>query len=60
MSDDSAESRELGQRVETSEAFNPWNTPCLQPLGRTNRARRLAYDRSAANRGAPLPLHAQP
>jgi hypothetical protein len=57
---DSAEARELAERVETSETFNPWNTPCLRPLGRTNRARRLAYDRSAANRGAPLPPHAQP
>jgi hypothetical protein len=57
---DSAEARELADRVERSEAFNPWNTPCLRPLGRSNRARRQVYDRSAANRGAAVPSHEQP
>jgi hypothetical protein len=51
---DRPEARELANRIESSEAFNPWNTPCLHPLGRTNRARREAYNRSAANRGAPV------
>jgi hypothetical protein len=49
------EARELADRVERSEAFNPWNTPCLRPLGRTNRARLEAYHVSAANRGGPVP-----
>jgi hypothetical protein len=49
---DSDEARALAARVEGAEAFSPWVTPCLRPLGRTNRARREAYIRSAANRGA--------
>jgi Catalase len=49
---DGAAARDLAERVESAEAFSPWNTPCLRPLGRTNRARREAYRRSAVNRGA--------
>jgi hypothetical protein len=49
------EAKALADRVERSEAFNPWNTPCLRPLGRTNRARLGAYHVSAANRGGPVP-----
>lgn len=49
---DGSEARDLADRIERSETFNPWNTPCLRPLGRTNRARLEAYNRSAAKRGA--------
>jgi len=49
---DGAAARDLAERVEGAEAFSPWNTPCLRPLGRSNRARREAYRRSAVNRGA--------
>lgn len=52
---DGADGRVLADRIERSEAFNPWNTPCLRPLGRSNRARRGAYDRSARKRGATVP-----
>jgi hypothetical protein len=47
-----SEARALADRVERSEAFSPWTTPCLRPLGRTNRARLEAYLRSATHRGA--------
>jgi hypothetical protein len=57
---DGAEGRALAERVERAEAFSPWNTPCLRPLGRTNRARREAYHESAAHRGAPVAPGAQP
>jgi hypothetical protein len=57
---DGASARTLADRVERAEAFNPWNTPSLRPLGRTNRARREAYDRSARHRGAPVPTGGQP
>ena len=40
------------RRVERSEALSPFNTPCLRPLGRTNRGRIEAYRRSASRRGA--------
>ncbi len=46
--------RKLGERI----SYSPWN--CLkahEPLGGLNRARRLAYDRSAFNRGAMCPFH---
>jgi hypothetical protein len=43
----------LADEVEHSVSLNPWNTPCLRPLGRTNRARLAAYNRSAAHRGGP-------
>jgi len=49
------EARALAARVEAVEAFSPWTTPGLRPLGRSNRARRLAYDRSASHRGATRP-----
>jgi hypothetical protein len=45
------EARELAARVETLEAFSPKVTR-LRPLGRMNRARIPAYDRSANHRGA--------
>jgi hypothetical protein len=51
---DGAEAKALADGVEQAESFNPWNTPCLRPLGRTNRARLEAYNVSAANRGAAL------
>jgi hypothetical protein len=52
---------ELEERVERQEAFNPWNTPGLLPLGRTNRSRRVAYGRSARHRGAGMsPLNPAP
>ena len=57
---DGAEARDLADRVERVEAFNPWNTPCLRPLGRTNRARLEAYHRSAAGRGAPISAAGEP
>jgi hypothetical protein len=57
---DGVEALELAARVESAEAFNPWNTPCLRPLGRTNRARLEAYHRSAAKRGAPVAVGGQP
>lgn len=47
---DSPEARELATRVETLEAFSPVVTPALRPLGRMNRARALAYARSADHR----------
>lgn len=46
------EARALAERVERAEAFSPWTTPGLRPLGRSNRARRAAYGRSARHRGA--------
>jgi hypothetical protein len=49
-----AEAKALAERVEASVSFNPWNTPGLRPLGRSNRARLEAYNRSAAGRGAPV------
>lgn len=39
-------------RLEVDTALSPWNTRDLQPLGRMNRARRIAYDASAIARGA--------
>lgn len=42
----------LAERVERLEAFSPIVTPGLRPLGRMNRARVLAYARSAEHRGA--------
>jgi len=43
--------------IENSEAFNPWNTAHLRPLGSLNRARKQAYYLSAKARGAhPLAL----
>ena len=51
---DTPERRHLGERI----SYSPWN--CLtahEPLGGVNRARRLAYDRSAFNRGAMCPFH---
>ncbi len=51
---DTEERRDLGERV----SYSPWN--CLkahEPLGEINRARRLAYGRSAVNRGAMCPFH---
>jgi catalase len=57
---DGAQARELADRIDRSESFNPWNTPCLRPLGRTNRARREAYNRSATNRGAQIVPAGQP
>jgi hypothetical protein len=47
---DSAGARDLAARVEAVEAFNPIVTPHLRPLGRMNRARVLAYARSADHR----------
>jgi hypothetical protein len=47
---DSPEARELATRVETLEAFSPIVTPGLRPLGRMNRARVIAYARSADHR----------
>jgi hypothetical protein len=46
----SEEAGALATRVERSEAFNPIVTPGLRPLGRMNRARVLAYARSADHR----------
>ncbi len=46
----------LARRVEQSEAFNPWNTKHLRPLGAMNRARKDGYDRSVRARGgSPMP-----
>ncbi len=47
---DSPEAKEFATRVETLEAFSPIVTPGLRPLGRMNRARVLAYARSADHR----------
>lgn len=47
---DSPEAGELASRVETLEALSPIVTPGLRPLGRMNRARVLAYTRSADHR----------
>ena len=50
---DTAERRDLGERI----SYSPWN--CLkahEPLGGVNVARKLAYGRSAANRGAMCPF----
>jgi len=47
---DIPEATELATRVETLEAFSPIVTPGLRPLGRMNRARILAYARSADHR----------
>ena len=44
--------KELVERVESAEAFNPWVTEAILPLGRMNRARREAYRLSAVKRGA--------
>ena len=49
----SPDARELARRVETGEAFNPAVTQHLRPLGRMNRARTIAYARSAEHRGVP-------
>jgi hypothetical protein len=49
---DDPESVALAERVEAAEGFNPFTSPGLRPLGRTNRARQLAYARSARHRGA--------
>lgn len=57
---DGPEAKALEQRVEESESFNPWNTTGLRPLGRSNRARLEAYNRSAAGRGAPVRPRPQP
>jgi hypothetical protein len=54
---DSPDARELAHRVETLEAFNPMVTTHLRPLGRMNRARVIAYGRSAKHRGAGPPAH---
>lgn len=48
---DSEEGRALAEKIEKHEAFSPWNTKHLHPLGAMNRARLLAYDDSALNRG---------
>jgi len=50
-----AEAVELATRVETVEAFSPIVTPGLRPLGRMNRARILAYARSADHRRQGVP-----
>ena len=47
-----ADSVALAERVETAEGFNPFTSPGLRPIGRSNRGRRLAYARSARHRGA--------
>jgi catalase len=47
---DSPEAEELAERVENLEAFSPVVTPGLRPLGRMNRARVIAYARSADHR----------
>ena len=48
---DAQEARALAERIEGTDAFSPWNTKHLQPLGGMNRARKEAYDRSAQSRG---------
>ena len=48
---DSEEGKALAERIESTEAFSPWNTRCLKPLGAMNRSRKLAYDNSARARG---------
>lgn len=57
---DSPEAEELATRVETLEAFSPIVTPGLRPLGRMNRARILAYARSADHRRASVPRGQEP
>ena len=52
---DSPEAKELATRVEMLEAFSPIVTPGLRPLGRMNRARVLAYARSADHRRQNVP-----
>lgn len=47
---DSPEARLLARRVESIEAFSPIVTNVLRPLGRMNRARLVAYARSADHR----------
>ena len=47
------EGRQLAERVDEHVMLSPWNTPCLRPLGRTNRGRLVAYNKSAEHRGAP-------
>jgi hypothetical protein len=47
---DSPDARELSTRVEALEAFSPIVTTGIRPLGRMNRARILAYARSADHR----------
>jgi len=42
---------ESKETLELEMAFNPWTTPCIQPLGAMNRSRREAYKRSAQHRG---------
>ncbi len=51
----SATAAELADRVERLEAFNPIVTDRLKPIGRMNRARVLAYARSADHRRARAP-----
>lgn len=47
---DTAEARAAAQRVETT-GFNPWyTTDDFRPLGNLNRARKAAYEASAAHR----------
>ena len=52
-------------RIIDATAFNPWNTTDeFRPLGNLNRARKAAYDASAAHRQgnrweSPVPLHNQ-
>jgi hypothetical protein len=55
---DTPEATALADRVEQHEAFNPIVTPGFRPLGRMNRARVLAYARSADHRRREIPRHA--
>jgi hypothetical protein len=57
---DSSEARALASRVEKLEAFNPIVTLGLRPLGRMNRARVIAYARSADHRRASRGRAARP
>lgn len=43
--------RLLQESIEHEEAFNPWVTEDILPLGSMNRSRREAYETSAKNRG---------
>jgi hypothetical protein len=54
---DSPDARALTERVEQLEAFNPIVTPAFRPLGRMNRARVLAYARSADHRRRGIARH---
>ncbi|MEE9125633.1 MAG: catalase [Planctomycetota bacterium] len=49
---DSEAAKALAERIESTEAFNPWNTRHLRPLGAMNRSRKPAYDNSVRARGA--------